>query len=528
MRTAVVEIGSAACRVVVAEATSGGWLRVALDRSIALGLGRAVRRDGALGGVLLLAEETVRRLGDAAFRAGAERTIALVDRELAAAADGAELCRRVEVTLGTSLRLTDPHTDTSAAARAVSHRLALPSVAVLVQLTEDRLRVATGTGGDATVHDLPAGTRDLLPLGAVDPLHPAALASIRSQLAESMVTLPRPQVGTPAVAPVLIGKPAIALGRAVAGQRWGSEQPALDGTHLSTAALADLERELLDADATHRMLLRGVDPGAIDQVTICVLTIKALLDHLGSGGVVIATVGAVEGHLLAALYPDDRDGEHVASVVRERAIAAVATPHAQHVADLAEQLADQLTVPLSLTDLDVDRLVTAARLHEFTGRDASVASTEVPFARHGSDDWHGARRLLVDGLPGVGPQELAELACLVGFQSGRIPGSHPDPYGRLSARRRRTIDRLVALLRLACALDAGHDGVVAGVDVQVDPAVVRIQTIPLRGCMSGTDRIASVIRGAEALLGARILVEVGSPCRDQPRGAATVGGGARP
>jgi exopolyphosphatase/pppGpp-phosphohydrolase len=506
VRTAVVDIGSSACRLVVAEATGDGWFRSAVDRRVVLGLARTVRRDGELGaGLTRLLEETARRFAEAAFRAGGGCVVATVDHEVVAGVDGAALVERLRSALGVPVEVTTSERDVAAARTAVARRLGPAAPPALVEVTNDRIRV----GGDEGVHDLPVGTRDLLP-PCVDPLHPAAQQTLRARLEALLDGSPVPALAARADTrdAVLIGAPVVALARGAVGRRWGTPGPPADGVRLSAAVLADLERELLHSTGTRRLLLPGLDPAEVDEVAVTTTVVRHLVTHLGLDGIVVTAVDAVEGRVLRALHAGQ---DPCPGAPRETAVARFATAHGDHVAALVGELVDQVGDVLDLDGQDRDRVVTAARLHDL-GR---LEGPSGPLPAAGSAvHRRGADLLLSGGLPGVGPDELVELACLVRFQRGRAPGTHFSPYGRLPARRRQAIDRLTALLRLACGLDAGEDGVVVAVHVEVDPDLLCVHAVgraDLDLAMHGARQHAPLVA---ALLGRGLVLRAaGTPGR---------------
>jgi exopolyphosphatase/pppGpp-phosphohydrolase len=302
MRTAVVEVGTASLRVVVAEPTDGGSVRVSAEHRVVLGLQRAVRRDGQLGeGLLQLVEETARRLREVGFRAGADRTVGYVTAGLREATDLEELRRRTagairgEVTVATA----DEEARVLADAVLRSTSVALPSV--LLDLGDHELR-AIDLGRDGRpgpVAVTRAGTRDLLPTGAVDPYHPAVRGRLRWRLEELLADLPtQPE----AVAwPVVTGRVVEALGRAVEARRRSGSPPSDAGLRLPQAEVAAFERELTMAGQTHRMLLPAIDPAEVDVVAIGVVLTTAIVDHLGARGVVVSSGRALDGWVLRSL-----------------------------------------------------------------------------------------------------------------------------------------------------------------------------------------------------------------------------------
>jgi exopolyphosphatase / guanosine-5'-triphosphate,3'-diphosphate pyrophosphatase len=302
MRTAVVEVGTASLRVVVAEATDGGGVRVLADHRVVLGLQRAVRRDGHLGeGLLQLVEETARRLREVGFRAGASVTMGCLSAGLADAADLEELRRRTAAAIRGEVTVATPEEEARLLAAAVLRgtTVALPSV--LLDLGDHELR-AIGLGRDGApgaVVATRAGTRDLLPVGAVDPYHPAVRGRLRWRLEELLAELPTPPQ---AVAwPVVTGRVVDALGRAVEVRRRSGGRPSAAGLRISRAELDAFERELMMAGQTQRMLLPAIDPAEVDLVALAVVLVAAIADRLGAEGVVVSPGRTLDGWVLRAL-----------------------------------------------------------------------------------------------------------------------------------------------------------------------------------------------------------------------------------
>jgi exopolyphosphatase/pppGpp-phosphohydrolase len=302
MRTAVVEVGTASLRVVVAEPTDGGGVRVLAEHRVVLGLQRAVRRDGHLGeGLLQLVEETARRLREVGFRAGADRTVGYVAAGLTDATDLEELRARTaagirgEVTVAT----TDEEARVLADAVLRATTVTLPSV--LLDLGDHELR-AIGLGRDGRpgpVAVTRAGARDLLPTGAVDPYHPAVRGRLRWRLEDLLAELPT-QPETVAW-PVVTGRVVEALGRAVEVRRRPGTPRSDAGLRLPRGELDAFERELTMAGQTHRMLLPAIDPAEVDVVAIAVVLTTAVVDHLGAEGVVVSSGRALDGWVLRSL-----------------------------------------------------------------------------------------------------------------------------------------------------------------------------------------------------------------------------------
>jgi exopolyphosphatase/pppGpp-phosphohydrolase len=304
MRTAVVEVGTASLRVVVAEPTDGGGVRVLAEHRVVLGLQRAVRRDGHLGeGLLQLVEETARRLREVGFRAGADLTVGYVAAGLADATDLEELCRRTAAAIRGEVTVATTEQEARALADAVLRATTVVLPSVLLDLGDHELR-AIDLGDDGRpgpVAATRAGTRDLLPTGAVDPYHPAVRGRLRGRLEDLLAELPvQPQAVT---WPVVTGRIVDALGRAVETRRRSGPPRDQVGLRIPRGELDAFERELTMAGQTHRMLLPAIDPAEVDLVALAVVLATAVVDRLGAEGIVVSSGRALDGWVLRSLVP---------------------------------------------------------------------------------------------------------------------------------------------------------------------------------------------------------------------------------
>jgi exopolyphosphatase/pppGpp-phosphohydrolase len=445
MRTAVVEVGTAALRAVVVEPTEGGWFRVHAEHRVVLGLLRAVRRDGQLGeGLLQLLEETARRLREACFRSGADEVSGRIAAGLARAADAEELRGRTATALGVDVRLTDPADEGQGLLDAVAARTAprWPSVVVDLGDVVRALRV-DAAGQLAGMVELDEAVRDLLPAGTVDPYHPAVRGHLRARVHDLFARLPA--APDPSSWPVVTGPAVDALARAMTSRRWGCVDLDHDGALLSRAALQAFELELTSSTVTQRMLLPAVDPAEVDLAALGVVLVQGILDRTGTDGALVSRGRAQDGLILRAMCPHGSDagspprGEN-RTAVRAAAIAERRpTEHAELTATIAGRLHAQAAEDGAPARVDErEQLLLAARLHD--ARPGPAGPTT------------GAAALLRVGLRGFGPAELVELATLVGATCAGPAVPHEVPTARLPARRREAVARSASLLRLACRL----------------------------------------------------------------------------
>lgn len=494
MRTAALEIGTTACRVIVGEATTAGGCRVLDDRSVVLRLERAVRRDGILGaGSVHLTAETARRLQTAAFRLGVGRVDVTVVPALTRAGDHGDLCEAVRAATGAQVRTRGEDEDRAALRTAVAEDLGRLQVGPLLRVEPHRLELIDACG--EVRWSCEDGVADLLP-AATDPLHPASVSRLRTVTRAAATALPT--IGGEVT---ITGVGAHPLATALVARRFGPGGPHPRGAVASAAALEALERELLGASAAQRLLLPGVDPAQIDEVARTLLVVRELVEVAAIERVRFAPVGPLDGLLLDALVDTS------AGSARVRAIAGHATDATRRMARLAGELFDGVHATLGLDDDDREVLTDAALLSAIDGG-----------SRGGAHHRRGSYTLLTQGLAGCDPVEIAERACLVRFQTGRLPGPHLPVYGRLPAQRRRVLRHLTGLLRLARGLATEAGVASVHVDGDADLLVVHARGRgPMDLVLHATRSDLRAVRELlEVALVVRPEIEVSAARRDPP------------
>jgi exopolyphosphatase/guanosine-5'-triphosphate,3'-diphosphate pyrophosphatase len=84
-------------------------------------------------------------------------------------------------------------------------------------------------------------------------------------------------------------------------------------------------------------------------------------------------------------------------------------------------------------------------------------------------------------LPDVSAEERHEIACIARYHRRVLPQkSHPE-YARLDKEARKRVSQLAALVRIADALDYGHDGRIEDVSAEIEEETVRFFIIAQHG-----------------------------------------------
>jgi hypothetical protein len=480
MRVAVVEVGPVAVRSVVAE-VAGAERRRVQDHAIALPIGRPDGAPMAPGAVDLLLE-TARRLRATHDRLGTDAVYLVADAD----------CRRLlgdlvddmADVLAAQVAPPDANVEAAAlvtAAMATGAMDGRPTVLVECDRTAARV-LATRDGHIVTSRTLPA--RWLTSVGVVArPDDPARWRTVAAAAAQPLLDhLP------PVHAVVAAGPGVRSIARLVASRRWRLPIAAVDRVVLQADVLSGVATEL--ANGSGDVLPGGLAPADRDLVGGVAVMLTGILEALSIDAVTATDAQRLDGHV-STLLPAPI--EPLAARVRE---VLVPSAYAEGVARLTTALFDGVATRAGLAREGRDLLEAAALVHDL-GRDDGAGHHR-----------RAATTVLQLPLRGVDPSTLVELACLVRSQRGRAPGGHFAPFTRLSAQRRRQLERLVAVLRLAAGM-AATGGQVERIWVDEDDDLVCIH-------LAGHDLDLALYgargqaRYAEAALDLRLVVRAAS------------------
>jgi exopolyphosphatase/guanosine-5'-triphosphate,3'-diphosphate pyrophosphatase len=196
---------------------------------------------------------------------------------------------------------------------------------------------------------------------------------------------------------------------------------------------------------------------------------------------------------LSRSIPDPRRRSVLALMARYQAD----RPHAERVAAQALHLFD-VTAALHGLTVDDRRLLELACLvhdvgHYISGKDHHR---------------HGQYLIRHTPMPGFTAPEIALLGNLVRYHRGGRPKPDDPDYAALSARDRRKVRVLSAVMRLADSLDRGHDGNVVQFDARLDAGAVHLRATTRDA--GDLERWAAVQRlpHLEEALGRRVNIEI--------------------
>ena len=137
-------------------------------------------------------------------------------------------------------------------------------------------------------------------------------------------------------------------------------------------------------------------------------------------------------------------------------------PHARQVARLALMLFQE-TQPLHQLEPRASLLLERAALLHNAGM----------LIAHKAHHKHSFALISNTPLPDVSQEERHEIACVARYHRRALPSKRHREFAQLDKLARRRVKRLAALIRIADALDYGHDGRVELVQAEIEAEAVR-------------------------------------------------------
>ena len=237
---------------------------------------------------------------------------------------------------------------------------------------------------------------------------------------------------------------------------------ALRNRRIPAKQLHRLRKHLVPLDLERRLRVPGLEPRRADLAVAGAILLDTILRRLGAADLTLCDLSLREGLILdyvarhrqqiaqADRYPD----------VRRRSIIELAErcnywpEHSMQVARLASALFDQTRAIHGLTDREREWLEYAAILHDI--------GVHISYERH----HHHSYYLIKNGdLRGFDPAEIETIGLIARYHRRATPKRRHDGYGDLPHKRRRAIETLAAILRLAESLDRSHSHSVASLDL---------------------------------------------------------------
>ena len=457
MPRAVIDIGSSAIRMVVAEVSSTGSIRIVdrADRPIPLGhdvfgSGSASRKSITASLEALASFQDLLR----GWGIGPKETTVIATSALREADNRDTFVDRVALRTGLDVQVIDGVEENRLTYLAAVHAIkeAIPSFARSNSLI---MQVGTGStefmllrrGRMAFVHSLKIGSARME--GVLRSVHdnPERLHRMLSEtVAPTRETLGREQplqrIKSFVAAGGVIRLAASRSGKRIAKHCSLIERKALGEliTHLQRLRVDELVRQLQipheDAE--------GILPDLI--------VYQLFLESTAAERVIVPELSIREGVLLSAVRDDEKsrrefERQTIASALSVARKYHAEDQHVRHVAELAVRLFDLLAEEHGMGDRERLLLHVAALLHE-VGK----------LIKGSGHHKHGAYIVANSEIFGIDEDDLAVVANVVRYHRRALPQASHPMYMSLSREQRLAVSKLAAILRVADALDVSHLG----------------------------------------------------------------------
>lgn len=454
-RAAVLDLGSNSFHLLVADVDGPHVAAVDRAREM-LHLGRELELTGTLGEhVVRRAVVTVERHRAAARRAGAEDIVVVATAALREPAAAGLLARLSEV-LGDAPTVL--HGQEEARLAYLGARAAVPTRAeptLVLDLGGGSMELAVGTASHVTASaSVALGAGRLAALVPDDPATTTSLAALDARIDDELASVVPGLLRHVPSDVIAVGGTVRALARHLAARAGRWLPTSVNLAPLDRDELASATATLVALDTAGRGRLPGVSSRRADHLHIAAVVLDRTLRALGDRSAVVSDWGLREGVLL------DRFGDVGGIDVGERrqhdverlvAASGVDPTCSRRVADIAVRLFDATSDGLGRHAADRgadgadgterELLAVAARLHDI--------GAALPLRRAHE---HGAYVVEHAELRGFTPRELAIVLTLVRFLPSRGISRRYPPFAALDADDRRTVERLLALLRIAVTL----------------------------------------------------------------------------
>ncbi len=458
MRIAAIDVGTNSIHMVIAEAKHGESFAV-LDREReVVQVGRDSFSDNRLrDAAMKRTAAALRRFVQLARRHSVDRILCTATAAVREARNGGEFLKLARRESGIAPRVIPSEEEGRLIHLAVQAALQLDSRPALI--------VDIGGGSAQLVHvQGPELLRVAgLPLGALrltetllrhDPPGDDELERLRRHVRKLLKGALESFEGPPPAAVYGSSGSIHALAQLAHLQEHGHALPQLNGHILTLSSLADLNRRLERMPRAQRERLPGIDAARAEILVPGAIVLEQVLRLTGAREITLSDYGVREGLVTDWLrrHAGELSTLEAAGGLRLRSVLGLLgrfdadRRHAEHVAVLSLKLFQELQPWHGLGDREREWLHYAALLHD--------VGSAVAYDGHAQ---HSAYVIRHGGLRGLTAEEIAVVATVAKHHGGARPRKRRDDvYASLSKRRRRTVQWLSAMLRVAEGLDRSH------------------------------------------------------------------------
>lgn len=468
---AALDLGSNSFHLIVVKAHTDKSFEVLLKEKSMIRLGDVVSRLGYIDekhvSIVIDAVRSYRTLSESL---GASEMVALATSAFRDAENSSEVVDAIEDDTGVSVSVISGHKEAELIFKAVSTSVTFPSdVAMCVDLGGGSLEVMIGSQSELYwSHSFNLGVSRLTAMFVSDPdsVSSKEISRMHSHVRE---TLSPVRAKVDMYRPVsLIGSSGsfLTLGR-MALMHQDVDKDLIKGDDMNQVSvrrslLRSVGSLILKSDGPSRLDLPGIDPKRSDIITAAAVVLEELLEPFGFEEMTFSEWALREGIILSELENYQLMGE-AGDSVRMSSVLGVTHRfhwngrHAQHVSDLALSMFDQTQEIHHLGENERELLHYGALLHDI--------GEHIAMEDH---DIHSAYLIEHSRLRGFSPQEKRVLISLGRFHRRGSPKADFAPFAQLDPQWQSTVIKLVAILRIADALDRSHEEVVTEVVVSLE------------------------------------------------------------
>jgi len=449
LRVAAVDMGSNAIRFLVAEFASEAQYATLASERVPVRLGHGVYLSGRLDQAAMdAAVANLERFRGQMAELGVEHYRAVATSAVRESTNRDEFVERVRTATGIDLEPISGSEETRLVHLAVANRLPLGRRRwLLVDLGGGSVEVSlVDHGGTIWSESHTMGSVRLLEVLTEAGADPGRFR----RLLEEYVSVLR--------VPAAVGAGRIAGYIATGGNietlaRLAGARPDPDVSRLPVERLRSVIEQLGAMSYRERVMELGLREDRADVVLPAALVYLRLAELCRAEEIIVPHVGVREGVILDLVDGLARSRGHADRQARDVLAGAVTVgrkyhvdeTHARHVAELALALFDQLRPLHNLAGADRKILQAAALLHNI--------GQFVSFKGHHK---HSFYLISNTELPNFSQHEMRLVAAVARYHRGADPTPQHYPFAELGEADQQRVLRLVALLRLAVALDRDH------------------------------------------------------------------------
>lgn len=470
-RFAAIDIGSNSVRIVVAQATMGGY-RVLDEERENTRLAASLTETGSLADDAIEATiAALRSFYNIAKGQGAVAIRAIATSAVRDAKNGDEFCKRVKDEIGLEIEIISAREE---------GRLSFLSVARAFDVSNRPVSIADiGGGSTEIVLALNGVVEEMITtrLGAVRVTEACGLSSRCKQndlrQAEKYIDRElRKHAKKPSFVPAMLygaGGTFTAMASMMTATVVSDEESSVRGFRANRAEVHHLISDLAGQSLGERHKVPGLNPRRADIIVAGLLVIERIMHYLKVNVVQVHTGGVRDGLLLTMLESGKVPGKSVTLEERRLAVERFAErcgtdlDHAKQVAWLAGNLLEQLAVPLGM-DIKDRALIEASAILANVGY-------LINFDGHHK---HSFQLIRNSDLPGFERDELQIVANVARYHRGARPKQKHRPFAALSDENQTRVAEMAAILRLALALDRTHQQQIIELSTKVTNKEVEI------------------------------------------------------